>query len=308
MLLTIYILSHNASTDVSRMLDSLLPWGTDDVQIIIGDNSDNNEVVELTEGRKAEFGGRLRCLKHACNIGIMGNLLRAFEVAGGRYVWIVGCGDRFMPGALAVVKAVLAERPDEFIFFPVNGLKRRPWPSAGTYKEFAIALADLELGPLASINSTIYQVNCARRYLNTAYWSASSLIPQTAMIAAGLADGRSLYFHPVQVFERLPRPARRWDPRTFWVNLSCVYPLVEDWPKWIAIRSMILKNYENWIVAIPKEGYHITSPVVSATLRQFGLQAFPLTIRLCVKMCMGKLESLSRRDNAKQADRRRVCN
>jgi len=285
------------------MLDSLLPWDSEDVEIIVGDNSDNSDTQSLVDARCAEFSGRLRCLKHACNIGIMGNLLRAFEVASGRYVWIVGCGDRFLPNAVNTVKAVLAVRPEDFICFPVNGLKRPPWPPEGTYRDFAKVVADLDMGPLASINFTIYRVECARRYLATAYWSASSLIPQTAIIAAGLANGNALYFHPTPVFERLPRAARRWDPRTFWANLCCIYPCLDDWPKWVAIRNMMLAGFAGWIMRIEEEGHAITWPLLTATVRQYGVRSFPLALSMARAIARRRLRGACGRGGERQGAR-----
>lgn len=287
MLLTLYILARNSPDNLGRMLDSLLPWSPDDdTEIIVGDNSDDSHVLELVNRRTEEFRGRLRCLKHECNLGYAGNMLRGFEVARGRYIWIVGCNDQFLPGAVATVKAVSAYRDDAMLLFPVNGLKMRPWPLEKVYGDFLDVVKELELGPINSINSTVYKVDVARRYLPLAYESVS-LIPQTTMVAAMLKEGHHLYFCPKQVLERLPRK-RNWDPRRYWATLSMIYPAPEDRILWNRVRGVILRDWSSWILGIEAEGYPITWPMVLSTVAQFGGRALPLAFRMFMRIMSRK--------------------
>jgi glycosyltransferase involved in cell wall biosynthesis len=280
MLLTIYILSYNAPEKVNRILDSLLPWESGQTEIIVGDNSADDRVVRLVERRQAEFGGQLRCLRHVCNVGYNGNMLRSFEVADGRYLWIVGCGDRFLPGAVKKVESVIACLDDAVILFPVNGLKQRPWPLERVYRDVLELVEEIELGPLTSINSCVYRVECARKCLVAAYEGASNLIPQTTIIAALLKDGHQFRFYPHQVFERLPSGPRKWDPRCFWMNLWLIYPRVEDRILWNRLRRPIIRDWSRWVRNMENEGYPITWPMVTATWFQFGMCSLPLILRL----------------------------
>ena len=289
MRLTLYILSYNAPDKVSRILDSLLPWESDHAEIIVGDNSDNTAVVELVESRREDFKGRLQCIRHVCNLGYAGNMLRAFEAATSQYVWIVGCGDRFLPDSIAKVESVLAHRGDAMILFPVNGLKARPWPMERVYNDFVEVVKEIELGPLNSINSICYRLDCVRKYLPLAYESVS-LIPQTTLIAAMLKDGHHLYFHPQQVFERLPRSARTWDPRRFWMNLSMIYPVPADRIFWNRVRGVILKDWKHWILDIEKEGYPITWPLVLSTWAQFGAGSIGVVLRMALQIVKRKIK------------------
>lgn len=288
MLLTIYILSYNAPDKVNRILDSLLPWETDQTEIIVGDNSDTLAVAELVEKRRDEFKGRLRCLKHVCNLGYAGNMLRAFEVAESQYVWIVGCTDHFLPGAIAKVESVLSHRGDAMVLFPVNGLKSRPWPMERVYGDFKEVVEEIELGPLNSINSTCYRLDCVRKYLPLAY-ECVSLIPQTTLIAAMLKDGHHLYFHPQQVFERLPRSARTWDPRRYWSNLAMIYPAPADRLLWNRVRGIILRDWADWILSIEQEGYPITWPLVLSTWAQFGAGSTGVVWRMMLQILKRKI-------------------
>jgi glycosyltransferase involved in cell wall biosynthesis len=295
MLLTIYILARNSPENVERMLNSLLPWESQETEIIVGDNSDDHKVVELAECRAADFKGALRCIKHVCNLGYAGNMLRGFEVARGQYVWIVGSNDQFLPAAVATVEAVVRQRQDAMLLFPVNGLKARAWPLEKVYNDFIDVVRELELGPINSINSTVYKVEVARRYLPLAYESVS-LIPQTTMIAAMLKDGHHLYFCPRQVLERLPRK-RNWDPRRYWSTLSMIYPAPEDRMRWNRVRGVILKDWSRWILNIEQEGYPITWPLIVSTGAQFGAESIPLMAKMIVRIVRRKMRS----KRAKQA-------
>ena len=287
MLLTLYILTRNSPENLGRMLDSLLPWeDRDDVEIIVGDNSDDRRVADLVVERSGQFGGRIRCLKHVCNLGYTANMMRGFEVARGRYLWIVGSNDRFHAGALAYLMALLGHREDALILFPVEGLKARPWPLEKVFDDFADAVRELELGPINSINACVFRREVFLRYLPIGY--EGNLIPQTTMIAAALRDGQRLYFHPKALIDRLPRSVRIWDPRRVWMNYWLIYPDPNDRHLWNKVRGLILRDWSRWILNTEKEGFTITVPLAMATWAQFGIRSLPLVARMVVRIMKRK--------------------
>jgi hypothetical protein len=272
------------------MLDSLLPWSSgEDTEIIIGDNSDDNRVVDLVQQRSAEFGGHLRCLKHVCNLGYSANMLRSFEVAQGRYLWIVGCNDRFRPGAVAHLKSVVSHRNDAVLLFKVEGLKSTSWPLERVYDDFAELVKDIHVGPLQNINSCVYRVESARQHLARAYEGSSNLVPQLTLIASLLKDKQCLYFCPVSIIERLPRSRRVWDPRVAWITCWMVYPDLRDQYLWHQARGPIFDSWSRWILGIEKEGFALTWPLVLFTLAQFGPRALPMSLKITGRILFRKL-------------------
>lgn len=289
-LLTIYILHFEAPEKLACTLDSLLPFESTRTVVMVGDNSRSDCARPVIEARSAAFKGRLRHVKHACNIGPLGNIPRAYEVAEGQYVWIVGMGDRFMPGGLAAVESIIAasEPTEAFHTFFVNGLAPEgslPRESV-VYSSFEQALAQLRLGLLGSINSTVYRLESVRPHLWRAYATAGCLLPHTALICHGIGDETRLRYHPRQVFERMPRSERSWDAREFVTRLPDIYHSFDDEGKWRAVRGKLIKQYGPWLVAaLPKEGHRVTMGLLERLFGGYGVASLPLIFRLLMVRC-----------------------
>jgi glycosyltransferase involved in cell wall biosynthesis len=282
-LLTIYILSYNSPEKTGRILDSLLPFTSDRTCVIVGDNSEANDSSEVTESRKHHFNGRLKYVKHICNLGFIGSALRAFEMADSEYLWLVGCGDQFLPSTIADVESILTGLGPNFVAFQVNDVKSGEWPQEPKiYKDFIPALIDLDLGPLTNINNVIYPVELSRKFLPAAYEAGSSLVPQTAILAAGIREETeaNLHYFPVQVFQRLPRP-QAWDVRKLWGNLATIYPDFEDDKRWLQVRRIVDESHSEWVVSRLKAlNLPVTRSFITRTFGQFGSKSLPLYIKL----------------------------
>ena len=283
-LLTIYVLTFEAPEKLARLLDSLLPFTSTRTQIIVGDNSVVNDAAQVVAERRTIFNDQIVYVRHRCNIGL-GNLLRGFELAESKYFWMVGCGDRFLPGALEIVEPILEESDEAFIMFRINGVKGGAWPAnERVYDYFPDAMRDLEKGPLTNINSVIYNLDKIRDFIPAGYEAMSSLMPHTGMIAAALdrSGSHRLVYHPVQVFERLPRP-QSWDPRIVWSNLSLIYPRPENEREWNKVRREILKTHSPWLPAVLwRMKLPLTRGFLLKTYGQFGLASLPLLVRLMI--------------------------
>ncbi len=284
-LLTIYVLSYNSSEKTGRLLDSLLPFNFNEICVVIADNSDTDDSFLVTESRKAAFNGNLRYVKNVCNIGFTGNALRAFELIDSQFVWIVGCGDRFLANALDIVKNVLNKSQMHFIALPVNGVKIGDWPKEQkVYNNFIDALLDLELGPLTNIHNVIYPIEASQTFLPLAYEAGSSLVPHTAILAAAIREkhGLQLHYFPFQVMERLPRP-QAWDVRKLWSNLSTIYPEIEDEKEWKIVRSVVIKTHSDWVIhTLREKKLPVTKFFLTKNFGQFGVKPFAFYKKLIV--------------------------
>ena len=108
MLLTIAIPAHNKSKFLKKAIHSIkkeIGFGKD-VNIVISDNSLNNEIKELY----------LREFNNDVNIELFNskkfkcldsNVNRAVELSSGKYVWIFGDDDLIVPGILKKIKSFL---------------------------------------------------------------------------------------------------------------------------------------------------------------------------------------------------------
>ncbi len=100
-LLTIAIPTYNRSRFLRQLLDSLRRdlEGESRVELIVSDNASPDETPSLV----AEFQGlgmRIRSIRNEVNIGPDGNFLQCFNLARGKYFWIIGDDDVVAPGAI----------------------------------------------------------------------------------------------------------------------------------------------------------------------------------------------------------------
>lgn len=296
--MTIYIMCCESPVPVARSLDSLLPFESESTEVIVADNSESDAVRNVVEERRASFGPSLRYIRHVCNLGGLANLMRSFEVSRAKYLWLNGCNDYFAPGAVAQAEEALQSNPAAFLAFPVEGLNPAPYPDRVTeYTSFADALRELNLGPLASTNVTIYRLDHARRFLPVAYEGLSNLVPQLAILAAGIDPDHRLRFIPTPLIERVRRP-RRWDPRKLWMNLSLIYPGPEDWGQWRDIRTGLLRGAtKRWVLSFGREDFPLTVPLALSTFSQFGLRGIPLALAILRRVAVRRLKQLARRSS-----------
>ena len=111
MLLTIAIPAHNKSNFLKQAILSIkkeTDFG-DDVNIIISDNSSNNEIKKLyfDEFSKDENVKLFNSKNYSC---LDSNVNRAVELSTGKYVWIFGDDDLIVPGILRKIKEFLKRK------------------------------------------------------------------------------------------------------------------------------------------------------------------------------------------------------
>ncbi|MBP8718822.1 MAG: glycosyltransferase family 2 protein, partial [Candidatus Atribacteria bacterium] len=112
-LLSFCLPTYNQSQDFKRTLLSITSQlnaeNIEEVEIVIGDNSENRETEELV---KKEFSlPYLRYYHHKENLGIDRNILFLLEKANGRYVWLMG-DDEIKLGAVNYILNAIKTHPD----------------------------------------------------------------------------------------------------------------------------------------------------------------------------------------------------
>ena len=123
-LLTIAIPTYNRSRYLGRLLHSLTPQlqAREDhsvrVELLISDNASSDDTQAVLDGYRDQ-GFAFRNLRNPINVGADGNIAQCFAEASGRYVWIIGDDDVVLPGALAILVALLAQ--DEYDIIHMRG-------------------------------------------------------------------------------------------------------------------------------------------------------------------------------------------
>ncbi len=117
-LLSICIPTYNQVGELRETLKSLVPQLKEEVEVVIGDDSDNLDSSEMI---KREFSSYpIRHFKNEKRLGFDKNLLFVTGQARGRYIWWFG-DDVFEPDALSYILPVLKRDP-EISFLWVNSI------------------------------------------------------------------------------------------------------------------------------------------------------------------------------------------
>ena len=119
--LSISVLSYNNPDKLRGFLLSALPQMRDGVEIIINDNSTNDEIKTMVEEFKSPF---IRYIKNKENVGAERNKVLAIERARGEYVWLFG-DDEMCEGSVDYVLSVLKEYLS-FIFTNFHFIDKNP--------------------------------------------------------------------------------------------------------------------------------------------------------------------------------------
>jgi len=108
-ILSIAILTRNQPRELKTTLESIIPQISPDIEIVIGDNSDNLETETLV---KKEFGiTAIRYFNNGGDLGLDKNILSITEKAKGEYIWLFG-DDEMEPDAIVHVLDIIKKNPE----------------------------------------------------------------------------------------------------------------------------------------------------------------------------------------------------
>jgi glycosyltransferase involved in cell wall biosynthesis len=109
-MLSILLPTRNGAAYLADCVRAVLDQAGDDFELIVSDNANDDGTPEILAG----FGDdpRLRVVRNDQLLGVTQNWLRAFDAARGDHVLMLGDDDLLLPGAIARLRALLAEPPD----------------------------------------------------------------------------------------------------------------------------------------------------------------------------------------------------
>ena len=119
-LLSVCVPTYNRPTQFRRMLIGLMPQLTDEIELVIRDDSPNNETKKVFEELIEKFKpvSKLSYFKGE-KIGLDAANLFLLENATGKYIWWFSDDDEFMPGAISRTLELVKRYP-EITFIWVN--------------------------------------------------------------------------------------------------------------------------------------------------------------------------------------------
>jgi glycosyltransferase involved in cell wall biosynthesis len=125
--LTIGILTYNNPLSLRAELECVLSQLAQDpeleskVQVLVSDNSENNETKELIASRFAN-AQNLTYIKNEKNIGYDRNVDQVLSKAKGGFCWVLSDNDPIIDGGIARVVAIIEEHP-EIVRLIIGGVK-----------------------------------------------------------------------------------------------------------------------------------------------------------------------------------------
>lgn len=93
-ILTIAIPTFNRSKFLSRCLSALTRCNLDESTILVLDNNSTDDTQHVLKSyQQGELSGSLQCIRNSANVGAGANVLRCFELASTKWLWIIGDDD-----------------------------------------------------------------------------------------------------------------------------------------------------------------------------------------------------------------------
>jgi hypothetical protein len=185
-LITIVVPTFRRNEILAASLPRLLEQVTDECEVIILDNASPVPVAQ-TIGSMIAGRANVRVVRNRFNVGLSGNLMRAFEVCSTRWLWILGDDDPPVPTAVAQVIARVKENPEALLlnFSTVHYRRPQDFQTRG----LAAFVAELDnFSSAVFISTNIYNAERMQPQLNIGVAYSYSTIPHFALLVASLTE------------------------------------------------------------------------------------------------------------------------
>jgi len=108
--LSIAIPVFNGEKNIGATLESLLEKIPRDVEIVVSDNASTDQTTHILKVYQEGYPTFLKVFRNEENLGYDQNVDLLFERANGRYVWLLGCGEKIKEGAIqTIISEIQAE-------------------------------------------------------------------------------------------------------------------------------------------------------------------------------------------------------
>lgn len=107
--ISVCVTTYNRPHLISDCIQSILDQSYENFELIITDNSENNDTKKIVD----DFAdSRIRYFKHEKNVGLAKNMIKAVSMASGDFFTWLGDDDRMLPGSLEKRIHLLNKYPD----------------------------------------------------------------------------------------------------------------------------------------------------------------------------------------------------
>lgn len=258
-LLSICILSYNQAPDIERLLNSLVPQVTDEVEIIIRDDSTNNETELLVERLSNIIPIRYF---HGKKEGIDKTVIFLTNEARGEFVWWLG-DDEVLPDGVGSVLEVIKRVPDVTFIWAnyrlVYGTKLAIDLQASRLFKSKDELLELGGAGLGFVSATVFKRKSALTGIDESKKYAGSFFVNLYLVLYVISQpGRHYYVHgPVVI----------------------CHPATVDEIKMVVVKSPgVIKN----------DAFEVFGVTFSRIVREFAAAFSSVTVRRVINKSFGQ--------------------
>lgn len=244
--LLIYIPSYNRWNYLADKINILKPQvdGISCRLVISDNNSTDSEYDSLIN---YELDSRIEIVRLAANTGIAGNILHAFEIQFGDFVWILSDDDIIFPNSVATIKKALSLDLDLlYLLAEVKGEENIIASSCISSKQaFFANFTHCSMTGLISAN--VYNKNRIIESLSVGYEYAHTLFPHTAMFFDQIRKSERIKVRRVQGAVRWHFGERSYNAVYYkaWVYFFDLIDLVER-----EYRPVVVKKFlSDWAMS-----------------------------------------------------------
>lgn len=111
-IVSVIVLSYNQQDFIDECLNSVLNQNFPSMEIIVGDDNSTDKTVEMINGHINKNIASIKLITHPENVGITTNFNDCLKYCRGRYIFLLGGDDIFLPGKLSSQVDFMEKNPD----------------------------------------------------------------------------------------------------------------------------------------------------------------------------------------------------
>lgn len=119
-LLTIGIPTYNRPDRLEKCLSSVLHQATDNVEILVSDNSENDYSEAVVNKLNGIWDNKIKYIKNSTNVGLDKNFFNLVKYGGGKYFQWLSDDDELIEGAVNTIILKIKQQNSEPFFFFLN--------------------------------------------------------------------------------------------------------------------------------------------------------------------------------------------
>ena len=254
-LLSVCVPTYNQSDAVQKLFESLIPQYVPQIEIIVRDDSENNETEEIvSEFRKVAPIRYFRDKKQ----GLDAAILFLTEEARGLFVWWIG-DDVIAPGAIQRILSLIEEHRDlSFIWVNSHNIKNKDALTVNDHSCHFFSdrneILEIDIGLLGFISATLFKRELALPGMALARKHVGSAFVCMYIVLYVIAQDGRCYFLGTPCFSSYPKPSGevRWYDQfqVFGINLFHIVMEFEGSFDKHQIRKALSRNLTRVVKAI----------------------------------------------------------